>query len=186
PANGAYPPPSATPPSAPSSGGPSSGGPGGGVPGPSQGPGYPVFPPYPPPVAYQPAQPQQPAQAQQAAQPWAPVPDPNAGYPQAGGQPYPDWGRGAPPGNVYGSQSSAGEEPAPGQLWPGRREGVGEESGDLFDPGTGSLTGHILRQGHPDTRPGTGAGRRPVKVAFGIIAVAVAIILVAALVYALH
>jgi hypothetical protein len=43
-------------------------------------------------------------------------------------------------------------------------------SGEWPDTGTSSLTGHILRQGRPDTDPGDGHGRRGVKIGLGVIA----------------
>lgn len=72
------------------------------------------------------------------------------------------------------------EEQPPGQLWPGQHEGAGDLSGDALDPGTGSLTGHILRQGRPDTDPGTGHGRRTVVLVLAVIGVLVIVALVGA------
>ncbi len=53
-------------------------------------------------------------------------------------------------------------------------------TGDALDPGTGSLTGHILRQGHPDPRRGDGHGRHGVKIALGVLGALVILTLIGA------
>ncbi len=54
-------------------------------------------------------------------------------------------------------------------------------SGQWPDSGTSSLTGHILRQGRPDTGSGTGHGRPAVKLALGIVAGATLLIVIVGL-----
>ena len=140
----------------------------------------PAYPPsgYPPPAAYPaPPAPEPPAAGQPAGQP-------GAGTPPASAPPaYADRARAASPGTVYGASRGGGEENPPGQLWPGQHEGVQTGTGDALDPGTGSLTGHILRQGQPDTEtPRSRSGMRKVVVLLLVIgALAVAAMVAAVL-----
>jgi hypothetical protein len=87
---------------------------------------------------------------------------------------------GPPAGTVYGSRAAAGEDGAPGQRRPGQHEGVGSGPGVPPDLDTGSLTGHILRQGTPDPTGAIHPGRGRVVVLLVLVGVLVAVALAGA------